>query len=134
VFQTIAQRDQRIVGVVIDQVDRTFVRDAAGGAHLAGDTLHRGLQDFRIDYANHFYVREFAHGPGGVVVDVGLRIVWRPVLIIEQRIGDTAVGLVHTDDVAAGGKCSLVSFGSGSWRRCWSRAAAGFLFGGDGER
>jgi hypothetical protein len=36
-----------------------------------------------------------------VVVNVSLRIVWRPVLIIKQCIGDATVWLVHANDIAA---------------------------------
>src|SRR5438045_9419719 len=43
-------------------------------------------------------------GPAGVVVGILLRIVRGPVLIVEQRVGDARVRLVHADDVTARGK------------------------------
>ena len=37
VFQTITQRHEGVIGVVIDQVDRATARDTSGRAHVAFD-------------------------------------------------------------------------------------------------
>src|SRR5207302_1545675 len=58
--------------------------------------------DFDVDDANGLRVEEFGEGPAGVVVRRALRIVGAPVLIVEQRIGNAAVRLIHADDIRTG--------------------------------
>ena len=48
----------------------------------------------------------------------------RPVLVVEQRVGDAAVRLVHADDVAAGRERARVSAACG---RCAARLRAACL-------
>src|SRR6185503_14645027 len=52
VFQTITQRDERVVGVVIDHVDGSGIRDATWRAYFARDTVHWRGQHFRIDHTH----------------------------------------------------------------------------------
>ena len=75
-----------------------------GGGHFALDRLHRRVEHLHVGDAHDLDVAQLAEGPAGVVVRIPLRIVWRPVLVVEQRVGDAAVGLVHAQDVAAGGE------------------------------
>ena len=72
-------------------------RDLAGGGGI-GDRLHLGLEDRGVGDANGLDVEEMRERPAGVVIGMLLRIVRRPVLAVEQRIGDAGVGLVHADD------------------------------------
>src|ERR1044072_202009 len=102
--------------------------------YLAGYAFHRRAQYLRIDDAHYFDVREFAHGPGGVVVDVGLRIVRRPVLVIEQGIGDAAVGLVHADDVTARRACAILGLQRRSGGSGRTRTRSVFFLDGGRER
>src|SRR5208282_5320093 len=62
---------------------------------------------------------QFAERPAGVVVRRFLRIVGTPVLMVEERIGDAGIGLVHADDVGSGRKftrgrdgCGVFYFGA----------------------
>ncbi|MCG3160993.1 MAG: hypothetical protein JMDDDDMK_02089 [Acidobacteria bacterium] len=100
-FETIAQRDERVVGVVIDEINRAAAVHASYSLHFAIHFFHRRIERFDINHAHNLHVTQFAKRPGGVVVDVALRIVRRPVLIIEHHVGDAAVGLIHSHDVTA---------------------------------
>ncbi len=57
-----------------------------------------------IGHAHHLHVEQMAERPAGVIVRMLLRIVGRPELMIEQRIGNARVGLIHAYHDAAGGK------------------------------
>ena len=78
--------------------------DSAGSFHRPFHASHFGVEHFDVGHARHLDVAELAEGPPGVVVDALLRIVGRPVLVVEQRVGDAAVGLVHAHHVGAGGE------------------------------
>src|SRR5688572_30373335 len=115
VFQSITKRYECVVGVVIDQVDRASARYASRRTHVASHSRDRRLQHLCVGDAHNFNIPEFTHGPCGVIVNVRLWIVWRPILMIEQSIADAAVRLVHADDVAAGWESSIFSFRRGCW-------------------
>ena len=111
VLELVAQGDERVVGVVVDRVDRIrAVRRrilslyAAGRLDLAFDRFHRRVEHLDIGDANRLDAEALRERPAGVVVRGFLRIVRGPILIIEQRVGDARVGLIHADDVAAGGE------------------------------
>ena len=70
------------------------------------DRLHAGLQDRRIGHAHDFEIEQMAERPARVVVRMLLRIVGRPELPIEQRIGDARIGLIHAHHDAARGNVS----------------------------
>ena len=106
VLELVAQGRQRDVGVVIDEEDRAGVRDGAFGPDLAADFVNRRVEHLHISHADRRHVVQLGEGPAGVVVRRPLRIVRAPVLIVEQRIGDAAVRLIHADDVGAGGEGS----------------------------
>src|ERR1700733_9128416 len=57
------------------------------------------LEDGRVEDACSVDTKEGAERPAGVIVRTLLRILRRPELTIEQRVGDARVGLVHADDV-----------------------------------
>ncbi len=110
--EAVAQGDQRVVGIVIDQEDLARAFHAAGRLHRA--VARRSMaasSTFTSVTRDHLHVAEFAEGPAGVVVDALLRIVGGPVLIVEQRIGDAAVGLIHAQNVAAGGERARLGLG-----------------------
>src|SRR5438876_4070237 len=79
--------------------------------NFAVDLFHRGVENFRVCYSHDLHVTEFAKGPAGIVIHALLRIARTPILIIEQRIGDAAVRLVHANDVAAGWEGALLCLG-----------------------
>ncbi len=87
----------------VRQVDRGQPR---GHVHRGIQLAHRRLQDGVVGDAHHLHVEQVAHRPGGVVVRVLLRILRRPVLAIEQGVGDARVGLVHAHHDAAGGEAA----------------------------
>ena len=110
VLQAIAQRGQRDVGIVVHEENGTAARDAALRTHLAADALHRRVEHFQIDDSRRLHVVQLAKGPAGVVIRRLLRIVRAPVLIIEQRVGNAAVRLIHAHDVPAGRERSASRF------------------------
>src|SRR5439155_10146745 len=81
-----------------------FAFHAAGRLHRAGDARHGRGEHLQVRDARYLYVAELAESPTGIVVDALLRIAGGPVLVIQQRIGDAAVGLIHADHVAPGRK------------------------------
>src|SRR5439155_10786670 len=104
VLEPITQRDQLIVGIMIDEISRTSSDYRTRRADFTVDAIHGRVKDLRVNYTNSRNIRELAHGPGGIVVNLSLRVVGRPILIIQERVGDAAVGLVHANDITAGGK------------------------------
>ena len=100
--QAIAQRHDRVVRVMVDREHRTGAHNAALGANLAGHALHRRVQNLRIGHTDGLRVEPFRERPARVVVRVLLRVVRAPVLVVEQRVRDARVRLVHSDDVRAG--------------------------------
>ena len=85
------------------------------GARISFTRSIGSVEDFRIGDAHHLHVEKFAERPAGVVIGGFLRIVGAPILVIEQRVGDAGIGLVHADDVASGGKF----FGRGGGADCF---------------
>ena len=81
--------------------DRPLAGDAAGRLHLALHQLHRRVEHLHVGDADRLHAEALGERPAGVVVRPRLRVVRRPVLVVEQRVGDARVGLVHPDDVAA---------------------------------
>src|SRR5439155_8544913 len=106
ILQTITKRRQTVISVVIDHIDAAIAIHSASGAHFAADTFHCRTEHFHVRDANDLYIREFAHGPGGVVIDILLGVVWGPVLIVEQRVSNPAIRLVHAYDVTTGRELS----------------------------
>ena len=104
VLQAIAKRQQRGIRVVVDEIHRAGAGHAPRRSHGAFDRLHRRVEHFRIGHARDVHVEHFGEGPPRVVVRLPLRIVRRPVLIVEQRVRDPAEWLIHADDVRAGGE------------------------------
>ncbi len=103
-FQTISQRDQLVVGVVVDDKHGAGACNAAARPDVAFEDLHRSVEDLIVGNADRSDIIQLAKGPGGVVVDIALRVVRCPILQIEHHVGDPAIRLVHADDIAAGGK------------------------------
>ena len=88
------------------------------GARTAPDTrVHRCVQHLGIEHANGLHAEGLGKRPARIVVGIRLRIVRRPVLVVEQRVRDAGVRLIHPDDVAARGK--LAWFGARRCRRRW---------------
>src|SRR5207244_9848817 len=100
-LQTIAQRDKRVIGVVVDNEDRATAADAACRMNLAIHFLHRRVEYLHISDSYDLHVAQLAECPAGVVVNVLLRIARAPILIIEQNICYATVRLVHAYDVTA---------------------------------
>src|SRR6266849_1257561 len=88
--------------MIVDREDGAFALDAANGPKF-GDMLHWNREDFGVCDASDLHAEEFTEGPGGVVVGSGLRILGAPVLVVEQSVGGAGVGLIHANDIAAGG-------------------------------
>src|SRR5437660_1494363 len=103
VAKFVAQRGKRGFGAVVDGKDGAFALHATRGLHFV-DALHRDFEHFRVGDAKYFDVEELAEGPAGVVIRGFLRIVGTPVLVIEERVGDAGIGLIHADHYAAGGE------------------------------
>ena len=99
--QLVAQRRERIITVVIDEKDTACSRHTTRRFDVAGDALHRNVEHFDICRPQCTNREAFGEGPTGVVVWILLRIVRAPVLIVEERVGDARVRLVHADDVAS---------------------------------
>src|SRR5258708_23867259 len=110
VAKFVAQGGKRGFGIVVDGKNRAFALHAARRLHFA-DALHCRVEHLRISHAKYFYVEEFAESPASVVVGSFLRVVRTPILMIEERVGDAGVGLVHADDEAAGGKFARIGLG-----------------------
>src|SRR6185369_9943150 len=91
------------VGIVIDEENIARAFDAARRLDGAMHGVHGRVEHFDIGDALHFHVAKLAEGPAGVVVDALLGIVGGPVLIVEQGVGDAAVGLIHAHHIAARG-------------------------------
>src|SRR5439155_20835492 len=97
------------------------------------------VQYFGVSHTHDFDVTQFTHGPRGIVIDRTLWIAGRPILIIEQRVGDPAVRLIHPDDVSAGWKGAVFSLWLLRIARWWIAVAraggscGGFLLDGHGE-
>ncbi len=72
--------------------------------------LHRRLQHRQVEHAHHLHIERIAHRPAGIVVGFFLRVLRRPVLAIEQRIGDARIRLVHAHDIATGSKRARLEF------------------------
>src|SRR5438105_3282970 len=87
---------------MIDDEDLAASLYPAGRPNFAGHAFHRRSKDLKIRDPHDLHVVEFTEGPAGVIIDILLRIVRAPVLIVEQHIDDPAVGLIHAHDVAAG--------------------------------
>ena len=104
IFEAIAERGQRRIGVVVDREDRARPADASRRLEVALHHLDRRVEHLHISDAHDLDVEQLAERPAGVVVRIALRIVRRPVLIVEQRVGDAAVRLVHADEIRAGGE------------------------------
>src|SRR6266849_6215309 len=96
--------------MIVDREDGAFALDAANGPKF-GDMLHWNREDFGVCDASDLHAEEFTEGPGGVVVRSGLRILGAPVLVVEQSVRGAGVGLIHANDIAAGGKVAS------GWRR-----------------
>ena len=107
----VPERRESVVAVVIDEEHGAGASHAALGLDVAGDTLHRDVQDLGVRRAQRAHAEALGEGPAGVVVRILLRIVRAPVLVVEQGVGDARVGLIHADDVAAGGELARL-------RRC----------------
>src|SRR5271169_3339239 len=122
-FQAIAERGESGLGMIIDGEEGAFALDAAKGTQL-GDALHGHGEDLRVGDASDLYAVEFAEGPGGVVVGSPLWIFGAPVLVVEKRVGDAGIGLVHANDKAPGGKVAR-----GGGRRFWLFIGVGRLGG-----
>src|SRR5215469_5396408 len=103
VLEFVAERGKASVASVVDGENCSATGDAAGRSDLR-HLLHGNVEDFGICDTKDFHVEKFAEGPASVIVGSFLRIVRRPKLIVEERVGDAGVGLVHTNDVAAGGE------------------------------
>src|SRR5262249_37100502 len=84
-FQTVTQRSKRVVSIVIDKEHRAGTVDSPGRANLTSNAVHWRSQDLRISDSDYLNIPEFAHGPRSIVVNISLRIVRCPVLIIQQR-------------------------------------------------
>ena len=102
--ELVAERRERVVAVVIDEEHAARAGHAAGRLDVAGDALHRDVEHLGVGRAQRVDGESLGEGPAGVVVGILLRIVRGPVLIVEQRVGDARVRLVHADDVTARGK------------------------------
>src|SRR5260370_40842197 len=100
---------------MVDKINGATAIYSARRSHFAVDALHRGPKHFWICDAHDFDIRQLTHSPGRVVVDILLRIVWRPVLIIEESISNATVWLVHAHEVAA--RCELTRSRSRATRR-----------------
>ena len=101
--QLITERHQIVISVVIDQIDRAAAVNGAGRLHIALYQIHWRAQDLHICDADNLHIAWFSHCPRRIIVDISLRIVGRPVLIINQRVGYATARLVHAHDVRAGG-------------------------------
>ena len=90
-----------------------------------GDRLHGRLQDRRVGHTGDVDVEQCGKGPAGVVVGVFLRVVWRPVLLVQQGIRNGRIGLVHAHDKTARGKGRLrgdfTRLAAGNRHRCRRR-------------
>src|SRR5262249_8758917 len=69
------------------------------------------IEHFCIADPHHLNVAKFAKRPRGVVVDLLLRIVRTPVLIVQKHVRDSAVRLIHSHNVAARRKLASLSIG-----------------------
>ena len=78
VLQLVAQRDQRVVGVVVDREDRPVAGDAARRLHVALDELHRRVEHLHVGDAHRLHAEALGERPAGVVVRPRLRVVRRP--------------------------------------------------------
>ncbi|NBS60061.1 MAG: hypothetical protein EBS65_24095 [Betaproteobacteria bacterium] len=99
-LECIAECRERVVRIVVDGVDHSRPSDAARRRQRTGDQLHRHVEDLAISNANGLHGETFREGPARVVVRGLLRILRAPVLIVEERVGNTRVRLIHADDVA----------------------------------
>ena len=104
ILQRVAQRDQRVVRVVIHREGGALPEHAARRRDLPLHQLHRDVEHLDVGDADRLDGKALRKGPAGVVVGARLRLVRRPVLVIEQRVGDPGVRLIHPHDVAAGGE------------------------------
>ena len=111
VAEFVAQRDERIVAVVIHDKDGSLAANAAGNPERSLDLSHRSIQHLHVCNAHDLHVAELAKGPCGVIVRTALRIVRAPVLVVEKHVRDPAVGLVHANQIRACRK--LHDFGGG---------------------
>ena len=99
--EAIPQGGQSVVRVVADQENIARAPHSAGRRNRALDRSHAGIEHFGVRHARHHHVAQLAEGPAGIVVDILLRIVRRPVLVIEQCVRDAAIGLIHAQNVTA---------------------------------
>ena len=101
---------------MIYEISDAAPADCAAGTHFTANRLHGGGQNLRVRHADNFHICQFAHGPGGIVINTLLRIARAPVLVIKHCVSDAAVGLVHTHKIAAGWERARLSFDFLLWR------------------
>ena len=106
VLQPVAQRDQAQRPGVLDGDDRPAALQRPDGDHVGGEQLGRRGQDRGVVHGPDVEVVGQAHRPGAVVVgaEVGVGIG----LLLEQRPGQSAIWLVESDQIGAGGDLRLV--------------------------
>ena len=101
VLHAITKRSQCRVCIGIDGKELAASSHATGGLDVE-DALHGSVKHLGIGDADHLHIEEFAKGPAGIVVRRFLRIIGTPVLMVEQRVRHTRIGLIHTNDIAPG--------------------------------
>ena len=111
---------------MIDQENIARALHPAGRGDRPLHRKHCGVEHLGVRHPRHLHVAQLAQGPAGVVVNILLRIVRRPVLVIEQRIGDAAIRLIHAQNVTSRREGARFRLGL----RLWLVIAT--LFGGVG--
>ena len=123
VLQLVAQRDQRVVGVVVDREDAAGARRRRSSALTSPFTSSIGASStFDVGHADGLH----AEAPRGT--SSRCRRTGAPAdrsapryLIVEQRVGDARVRLIHADDVAAGRELARAS--AAAARAAWPAPA-----------
>jgi hypothetical protein len=111
VLQLVAQRDQRVVGVVIDREGAAGARDAARRLDVSLTSSIGASRTFTSVTRTACTANASGKRPPGVVVGPRLRVVRRPVLIIEQRVRRCA------STAGPCGRCSSPRGTHASWSR-----------------
>ena len=102
--QRIDKRQQPRLPRVRNCIDRARAADLPCRLIQINHRRHRRLQNRSIRQPDSLHIEELRERPARIVVRMLLRIVRRPVLLVQQRIRHPRIRLVQTDNITARGK------------------------------
>src|SRR5581483_3362453 len=100
---------QGVIRIVVNDEDRSGALYSSRRFYRPGNFLDRHVKNFDIGHALDANVAAFPKCPACIIVNLLLRIVGAPVLIIEQFVGYATVWLIHSNDVTAGRELTSLS-------------------------